>query len=56
MSISNRYLFVEKRKNKLKAHVSDESYKLKSKLVVILRNIQHFTGTVYDEQSNKQSC
>ena len=46
----------KKRKNKLKAHVSDESCKLKSKLVVILRNIQHFTGTVNDEQSNEQSC
>ena len=44
--ILNRYLLVEKRQNKLKAQVKDASYKLKSKLVVICRNIQNFTGKV----------
>ena len=45
-SVLNRYLFVEKRQKKLKVHVRDASYKLKSKLVVTCRNIQHLTGTV----------
>ena len=45
-SILNRYLFVEKEQDKLKAQVRDASYKLKSKLVVIRRNIQPFAGTV----------
>ena len=38
-SILNRYLFVEKKQEKLKAQVRDASYKLKGKLVVIRRNL-----------------
>ena len=37
---------VEKRQEKLKVLVRDASYKVKSKFVIIRRNIQHFTGTV----------
>ena len=49
--ILNRYLFVEKRQEKLKTQVRDASYELESKLVVICRNIQHITERYYNEQS-----
>ena len=49
--ILNRYLFVEKRQEKLKTQVRDASYELESKLVVIRRNIQHITERYYNEQS-----
>ena len=39
-------LIVEKKQEKLKTHGRDPSHKFKSKLVVIRRNIQRFTGTV----------
>ena len=42
----NWHLFVEKKQDKLKTHGRDASYKFKSKVVIICRNIQHFTGTV----------
>ena len=38
--------FVEKKQGKLKTQGRNASYKFKSKVVVICRNIQHFTGTV----------
>ena len=39
-------LIRRKKQNKLKTQGRDTSYKFKSKLIVIRRNIQHFTGTV----------
>ena len=39
-------MFVEKTQEKIKTQGRDVSYKLKSKLVVICRNIQHLIGTV----------
>ena len=36
----------EKRQEKVRTQSRDVSYKLKSKLVVFRRNIQHLTGTV----------
>ena len=51
-SILNGHLFIKKRQENLKTQGRDASYKLKSKLVVIRRNIQLFTGRYY----NKQSC
>ena len=40
------HLFVEKKQEKLKTQGRDASYKFKSKLVIIRRNIQQFTGMV----------
>ena len=40
------HLFVEKKQEKLKTQGRDASYEFKSKLLVIRKNIQHFTGTV----------
>ena len=45
-SVLNGHLFVEKRQNKSKTQGRDARYKLKSKLVISPRNIQHFTRTV----------
>ena len=42
----NWALIRKKKQEKLKTQGRDASYEFKSKLVVILRNIQHFTGTV----------
>ena len=39
-------LIRRKKQTKLKTQGRDTSYKFKSKLIVIRRNIQHFTGTV----------
>ena len=44
--ILSMHLILEKKQEKLKTQDRDVSYKFKSKLVVIRRNIQHFTGTV----------
>ena len=44
--ILSGYLFVQKKQEKLKTQGRDPIYKLKGKLVVIRRNIQHFAGTV----------
>ena len=41
-SVLNRYLFVEKRQEKIKPEVRDASDKLKRKLIISSRNIQHF--------------
>ena len=46
ITLGSGYLFVEKRQEKLKAQFRDASYKLKKKLVVILKYIRDFTGTV----------
>ena len=40
--ILDRYVFIEKKQEKLKAQVRDASYKLKSKLVTILRKERYY--------------
>ena len=44
--ILDGHLFIEKWEEKLKTQDGDASYKLKSKLAVILRNIRQFTGMI----------
>ena len=46
ITVDFKWTLIEKRQEKLKTQRRDISYKLKSKLVVIRRNIQNFTGTV----------
>ena len=46
ITVDFKWTLIEKRQEKLKTQGRDISYKLKSKVVVIRRNIQNFTGTV----------